>query len=99
MLPKALYDALPWLYMGIGALVGAGLESQFKYMPATVLMLAGVLVLIWRSRSTASSVHHIIEHEPGPAPNVLRASAHARPKSAQPRKTPKHSDPDSKWFH
>ena len=35
MLPKPLYDALPYLYLGTGSLVGGALESSLKLMPTT----------------------------------------------------------------
>ncbi|HXG28519.1 MAG TPA: hypothetical protein VNJ47_06710 [Nevskiales bacterium] len=51
MLPKGLYDALPWLYMAMGATVTALLESDLKYLPAALFVTAGVLVLLYRSAS------------------------------------------------
>jgi hypothetical protein len=48
MLPKGLYDALPWLYMALGALSAALLASDLKYLPSLLFVLAGMLVLAFR---------------------------------------------------
>lgn len=48
MLPKGLYDALPWLYMALGALSAAVLDSGIKYLPSLMFFLAGMLVLAFR---------------------------------------------------
>jgi hypothetical protein len=48
MLPRGLYEALPWLYMAIGAMTTALLESEIKYLPALLFFSAGTLVLMYR---------------------------------------------------
>ncbi|MGH8458683.1 MAG: hypothetical protein ACRESV_04980 [Nevskiales bacterium] len=48
MLPKGLYDTLPWLYMAIGALTTALLESDLKFLPALLFFVAGGMVLLYR---------------------------------------------------
>jgi hypothetical protein len=61
MLPKGLYDALPWLYMAVGALTAAMLEGDLRFMPALLFFVASGLVLMfrWNARSVA--------HRPGRA--------------------------------
>jgi pSer/pThr/pTyr-binding forkhead associated (FHA) protein len=49
MLPKGVYEALPWLYMAIGALTPALLASDLKYLPAILFFVTGVLVLMLRN--------------------------------------------------
>jgi hypothetical protein len=48
MLPKPLYDALPFLYLGTGSLVGGALESTLKLLPTTLFMAVGVYMLFRR---------------------------------------------------
>jgi hypothetical protein len=55
MLPKAVYEALPWLYMAVGALTPALLASDLKYLPAILFFATGVLVLMLRSHARASA--------------------------------------------
>jgi Flp pilus assembly protein TadB len=53
MLPKAVYEALPWLYMAIGALTQALLASDLKYLPVILFFATGVFVLMLRSSARA----------------------------------------------
>jgi hypothetical protein len=66
MLPKGLYDALPWLYMAMGATVTALLESDLKYLPAVLFVIAGVLVLLYRSAGRRAAAHAPARPRPGP---------------------------------
>jgi hypothetical protein len=47
-LPKGLYDALPYVYMTVGAVTTAVLETELKFVPAALFFVAGALVLAWR---------------------------------------------------
>lgn len=49
MFPKGIYEALPWLYMAVGALTPALLTSDLKYLPAVLFFVTGILVLMMRS--------------------------------------------------
>ena len=55
MLPKGLYDALPWLYMAIGAMSAALLEGDLKFLPTVLFFTAGALVLLYRQASRSSA--------------------------------------------
>ena len=48
MLNKATYDALPYAYIGAGLLNALLLQSPVKFLPALLLLGAGLLVLGWR---------------------------------------------------
>ena len=48
MLNKATYDALPYAYIGAGFLNAVLLQSPVKFLPALILVIAGLLVLGWR---------------------------------------------------
>jgi hypothetical protein len=48
MLPKGLYEALPWLYMAIGAMSAALLEGGLRFLPTLLFFAAGALVLLYR---------------------------------------------------
>ena len=49
VLNKKTYDALPYAYMGLAVLSLLFLDSRIKYVPATVLLCAGLLILAWRN--------------------------------------------------
>lgn len=74
MLPKPLYDALPWMYMTFGAITTALLESDLKFLPAVLFFLAGCLVLAFRFVprpeqrrviSCPADKHKVDRHQPG----------------------------------
>lgn len=48
MLPKPLYEALPFAYFGMGMLTMGAIESPAKYFPAFLLGVAGIAVLYMR---------------------------------------------------
>ncbi|HVT35084.1 MAG TPA: hypothetical protein VHE37_05855 [Nevskiaceae bacterium] len=48
MLSKTAYDVLPYAYFGAAVLDVALLHSPLKYVPAVLLVLAGVMVISWR---------------------------------------------------
>ncbi len=58
MLPKGLYEALPWLYMAIGALSAALLEGGLRFLPMVLFFTAGILVLLYRQTSRRTSRPH-----------------------------------------
>lgn len=55
MLPKTLYQALPYLYIVSGVFFGVVVESGFVLISSALLMVAGSLVLWMRHHSPASS--------------------------------------------
>jgi hypothetical protein len=48
MMSKSLYDAMPYAYMAIGALITALMDTPLKYLPAALFVSAGLLVFSWR---------------------------------------------------
>jgi hypothetical protein len=58
MLPKGVYDALPWLYMAVGAMSAALLEGDLKFLPTVLFFTAGVLVLLYRQASRSAARPH-----------------------------------------
>lgn len=48
VLSKKTYDALPYLYIGMAFLIMFFMDSRLKYLPALVLLFAGLLILAWR---------------------------------------------------
>jgi hypothetical protein len=58
MLPKPLYDALPYLYLGTGSLVGGMLESTLKLMPTATFMAIGMYVLFRRATAALEREAH-----------------------------------------
>lgn len=53
MINPTLYEALPYAYIGAGALNAVLLESPLKYLPAFLLITAGLLILAWRRSARA----------------------------------------------
>jgi hypothetical protein len=51
MMNDTLYEALPYAYIGAGLLNGVLLDSELKYLPAILLISAGLLVMTWRIRA------------------------------------------------
>ncbi len=48
MLPKPLYEALPFIYFGMGMLTMAAIDSPARYFPTLLLAVAGSAVLYMR---------------------------------------------------
>lgn len=48
MLPKILYELLPFMYLSVGLGSGVVIHSTIVFIAAILLMLAGVLVLAMR---------------------------------------------------
>jgi len=48
MLPKFLYELLPFLYLGIGIGGGVAINSVIVFIASVLLMAAGILVLTMR---------------------------------------------------
>ncbi len=51
-LPKLVYDALPLVYVGVGVMTLFGLDSGLRVIPATLLIVAGLLVRTWRRQAS-----------------------------------------------
>ncbi|KAF0812724.1 hypothetical protein IGB42_02564 [Andreprevotia sp. IGB-42] len=51
MLPKPVYEALPFVYFGLGMLTMAALDSPAKYLSILLLVAAGGLVLFMRHKN------------------------------------------------
>lgn len=51
MVPKPLYEALPFIYFGMGMLTMAAIDSPAKYLPTLLLAGAGISVLYMRYTS------------------------------------------------
>ena len=58
MMNSTLYEALPYAYIGAGALNALLLDSPLKFLPAVLLIGAGLLILSWRhsARSRAARI-------------------------------------------
>jgi hypothetical protein len=48
MLPKFLYELLPFLYLGVGIGGGVAINSVIVFIASVLLMAAGILVLSMR---------------------------------------------------
>lgn len=48
MLPKALYELLPFLYLSLGIGGGIAVNSVIVFIASVLLMAAGILVLTMR---------------------------------------------------
>ncbi len=48
MLNKTVYDALPYALLGAGLLSLISLDSRLRFLPALLLVSAGLLILAWR---------------------------------------------------
>ena len=48
MLPKMIYELLPYLYLSIGVGSGVTISSTLVFIASALLMTAGVLVLAMR---------------------------------------------------
>jgi len=48
MLPKFVYEALPFAYFFIATLIFVSNDSHFRWIPAGLFLLCGALVLRWR---------------------------------------------------
>lgn len=44
-LPKPVYEALPYVYVGFGLLALAMIESGVRFIPGALLIVAGLIVL------------------------------------------------------
>ncbi|TJY64986.1 hypothetical protein E4T66_01820 [Sinimarinibacterium sp. CAU 1509] len=49
--PKVVYDALPVVYILVGVMTLFGLDSGLRVIPATLLIIAGLLVRTWRRQA------------------------------------------------
>ena len=45
ILPKPVYEALPYLYVSFGLLALVMIESGVRYIPGAMLIVAGLIVL------------------------------------------------------
>jgi hypothetical protein len=56
MMNSTMYEALPYAYIGAGALNALLLDSPLKFLPAMLLIGAGLLIIAWRysARSRAA---------------------------------------------
>jgi hypothetical protein len=66
--PAAVYKALPFFYLALGALVAELLESPIKYGPAILFVIAGIQVLLWRWAKRpveTSRAPQAARHKPG----------------------------------
>jgi hypothetical protein len=48
MLPKMLYELLPYMYLSIGYGSGVAIDSMIVFVAALLLMATGILVLTTR---------------------------------------------------
>lgn len=48
MLPKLLYELLPFLYLSVGVGSGVAINSTIVFIASVLLMVAGVVVLSMR---------------------------------------------------
>lgn len=48
VLPKPVYEVLPYGYLVVALLTYALLESGMRYLSGTVFLAAGLMVLYWR---------------------------------------------------
>lgn len=55
MLPKPLYEALPYLYITIAVLSVTLIESRASVIPATILLAAAGMVLMMRHNGRSAS--------------------------------------------
>lgn len=56
MMNSTIYEALPYAYIGAGALNALLLDSPLKFLPAILLIGAGLMIIAWRysARSRAA---------------------------------------------
>lgn len=45
LIPKPVYEALPYVYVGFGLLALAMIESGARFIPGALLIMAGLIVL------------------------------------------------------
>lgn len=48
MLPKLVYEPLPYFYIALGGVLTITLDSSLKYLPVALFICAGLLVLSMR---------------------------------------------------
>lgn len=48
VLPKPVYEMLPYGYLAVALLTYALLDSGMRYLSGTVFLAAGLMVLYWR---------------------------------------------------
>ncbi len=48
MLPKLIYEALPFFYIAVGVVTLTVVESPILFISSLLFLAAGVLVLAWR---------------------------------------------------
>lgn len=64
-LPKALYEALPYLYLVVGALLVVGLDSPFVFASGVLFYIAGAGVWVIRSSHRRKNNSRDIENRRG----------------------------------
>jgi len=52
MLPRSIYEALPYLYIAAGLLCRVFIDSDIVYIPSALLVLAGLIVIWMRRKAT-----------------------------------------------
>lgn len=79
VLPKPVYEMLPYGYLVIALLTYALLESGVRYLSGTVFLAAGLMVLYWRMhyRSTQKATARSRRKPAGRAPVRHRAQSGA----------------------
>ncbi|NQD35643.1 hypothetical protein HPT27_01325 [Permianibacter sp. IMCC34836] len=45
LIPKPVYEALPYVYVGFGLMALAMIESGVRFIPGALLIVAGLIVL------------------------------------------------------
>ena len=60
MLPKSIYQLLPYFYIGASLFCMSAVESQLIYFPSAVLMIAAALVF-WMRRKSAENPAKFID--------------------------------------
>jgi membrane protein implicated in regulation of membrane protease activity len=73
MINPTLYEALPYAYIGAGAINAVLLDSPLKYLPAFLLIGAGLLILAWRrsARARTRRIAHAVRRARDPFASQL----------------------------
>ncbi len=62
VLPKPVYEALPYLYVSFGLLALAMIESGARFIPGAMLIVAGLIVLHLRFSARHEEALHSRRH-------------------------------------
>ena len=62
MLPRSLYELLPYLYLGIGAIGCAIFDSELAIISSVLVILAGLIVL-WMRIDYRRTVFEIVKSD------------------------------------